>query len=237
VIRNVFVTGTGTDVGKTRVTAGLVSRLRDRGVDAIPVKPVQTGALRDARGGWHAPDIEYVLASARLALDDGLRAELAFYLFEPACSPHLAARLAGKPILVERIVEGVRRLETRHGALIVEGAGGILVPLGPTTTMLDLAVALALPVLLVAHAGLGTINHTLLSLAALRDRGVPVVGVVLNETREQDPATKYIRDDNARTIEEMGAVRIVARIPFLPSDERGDAALKVALEGVDSLFA
>jgi dethiobiotin synthase len=230
VIRGVFVTGTDTGVGKTWVAAGLLRRLRAAGVGAVPVKPVQTGALRHADGGLAAPDLEAVLAAAGLVAAADEREDQCPYRFEPACSPHLAAGLAGRAIDVARIVAGAARLSARHGAVVVEGAGGVLVPLGPSTTILDLAVALALPAVIVARAGVGTLNHVLLTLDALRRAGVGVAGVVLNEAGPEERAPAWVRDDNARTVEARGATRVLARIPPC----RGDlAALDAALAGID----
>jgi dethiobiotin synthase len=231
VIRGVFVTGTDTGVGKTWIAGGLVRRLRAAGVDAVPMKPVQTGARLDGTGRLAAPDLDEVLAAAGLAIAEGLEDDHAPYLFEPACSPHLAARLAGRIIELERIEAAAARLCAHHAAVVVEGAGGVLVPLGPASTMLDLAARLALPAVVVARAGVGTLNHVLLTLDALRRAGVAIAGVVLNEAGTGDRAPAWIRDDNARAVEERGAVRVLARIPPC---EGGLAALDAALAGVDA---
>ncbi len=228
-IRGVFVTGTDTGVGKTRVAGGLVRRLRAAGVGAVPTKPVQTGAVRDARGRLRAGDVEEALAIAGLSLPEPERDELATYRFEPACSPHLAARLAGQPIELARITAATARLADRYGAVVVEGAGGVLVPLGPATTMLDLAAALGLPAVVVARAGLGTLNHVLLTVDALRRRDVCVAGVVLNDAEPAPDGSGWIRDDNARTLGERGA-RVLARVPWCAD---GHAALDLALGGID----
>jgi adenosylmethionine-8-amino-7-oxononanoate aminotransferase len=229
VIRGLFVTGTDTGVGKTRVTGGLVRRLRAQGIGAVPVKAVQTGAARDARGRLHASDVDEALAIAGVPLPEAERDALAIYAFEPACSPHLAARLAGEPIALARIREAAARLAASHGAVVVEGAGGVLVPLGPDATVLDLAAELRLPAVVVARAGLGTLNHVLLTVGALRGRGVPVAGVVLNDAARPEEEARFIRDDNARALEERG-VPVLARVPWCPDDV---AALDAALAGID----
>jgi dethiobiotin synthetase len=229
VIRGVFVTGTDTGVGKTRIAAGIVRRLRAAGIDAVPVKPVQTGAVRDAHGLLRSPDLDEALALAGLALEAAEREALVTYRFEPACSPHLAARLAGEEIELPRMASQLERLAARHQALVVEGAGGVLVPLGPEATMLDLAAALALPAIVVARAGLGTLNHALLTVEALRRGGVGVLGVVLNDAAPADEGSRWIQEDNARTLEERG-VPVLARVPWCPGDV---AALDAALAGID----
>jgi dethiobiotin synthase len=204
-IPGLFVTGTGTDVGKTVTTTGVLRWLLQRSVDAMVMKPVQTGA----------PDIDFVLQAASLGVDEETLAHLSPYLYRPACSPHLAGRLAGDPVRMDKIVESYRWLAARHRCLVVEGAGGLLAPLNEYETMLDLAQTLGLPVLLVGHSGLGTINHVLLSLEALRQVGLKTLGVILNDTRPVAEAERWIHDDNRQAIESFGQVRVLACIPYL----------------------
>jgi len=135
---------------------------------------------------------------------------MAPYCFKPACSPHLAAKLAGTRISLKRIEIAYRRLSRKYDGIIVEGAGGVLVPLNAKETMLDLMVRLQLPVLLVARPGLGTINHTLLSLRVLAEAKLKVLGVVLNQT--SPGRWGQIEEDNRRTIERMGNVKVLACI-------------------------
>jgi dethiobiotin synthetase len=229
-MRGIFVAGTGTDVGKTMVTAGLLRWLRRRIADpdsAMVMKPVQTGCKpceraspqlpsegRDGPPRLRAPDVDFVLRAAGLEVDEQTFAHVAPYCFQPACSPHLAARLAGQRIEMERILQSARWLAARYRRLVVEGAGGLLVPVNDTQTMLCVAWQMRLPVLLVGPSGLGTINHTLLSLEALRRRGCPVLGVMLNDVQAVDEAQSYIHEDNVRTIEHYGEVP-VRRIPYL----------------------
>jgi dethiobiotin synthetase len=118
---------------------------------------------------------------------------------------------------METILENARLLAARHRPLVVEGAGGLMVPLNESETMLDLAAALGMPVILVGHSGLGTINHTLLSLEALRRRGLQVPGVILNDTRPVAESEEFIHDDNMHAVESFGKVRVLARIPWLGS--------------------
>lgn len=231
-IHGIFVTATGTDVGKTMIVAGLLRLLLRHGMDAMVMKPVQTGAFRDTYGHAKAPDIDFVQKAAGLRVDEETMAHLAPCLYEPPCSPHLAARLAGRPIRIEVILENARWLAARYRTLVVEGAGGLMVPLSESETMLDLVEALAMPVLLVGHSGLGTINHVLLSLEALNRRNLPVLGVILNDTGPVTESDRFIHDDNRRAIESFGKVSVLARIPWLgtPPDL---AMLDQALSGCD----
>jgi dethiobiotin synthase len=214
-MRGLFVTGTGTDAGKTVAAAGFLRMLRERGLDAVPMKPVQTGAKRDADGTFTAPDLDVALNAAGLSPKPPERARMAPFLYEPPCSPHLAARLYGRPIDPDVVLEAAEWLSARHDALVVEGAGGVLVPIGEHRTMADLMSLLALPVVLVSPGGLGAINHALLSIEALRARGLRLLGVVMTETRPVPDVSRYIHEDNARTIAEAGRTTILARIPYL----------------------
>lgn len=208
----VFVTGTDTGVGKTFVSAGILAGLKARGVDAVPMKPVQTGCVRAAQE-LRAPDVEFCFAAAGLAqagLDENL---VVPYKFEPACSPHLAAELAGTEISLEKIAASFDGLSAKHEFVVVEGAGGVMVPLTRGVLMTALIQKLGLPVLLVARAGLGTINHTLLSLSELRRAGLDVAGVFLNHAEDNTPG--YIESDNLRVVQELGCMENVWSVPFV----------------------
>jgi dethiobiotin synthetase len=203
-MRGLFITATDTGVGKTEVACALVSGARAAGLDVGAMKPAQSGLtpgeasdadlLREAAGG--ADPLELVCP----------------YQFVPPLAPGVAARLGGVEISLPRLVDMARALAARHAALVVEGAGGLLVPLTPDGTYADLAVALGLPVLVVARAGLGTVNHTALTLEALRARRLEVAGVVLNRTApDDDPSVPY----NATEIERLTGVRVLATLPYL----------------------
>lgn len=212
-IPGLFITGTDTDVGKTIVTAGLLRQLRNADINAASMKPVQTGAEPDASGELFAPDLAVHHAAAGFAPADDERALMAPYLYEPACSPHLAGRMAGRYPEIPHIVECARTLQERYEVLLVEGAGGVYAPLTESDTMLDLMWGLGFPVLLVAHRGLGTINHTLLSLQALRARRLTVLGVVFNET--QDVESDFIKRDNPDAVAAFGDVPVLGNIDYL----------------------
>jgi dethiobiotin synthetase len=170
--RGLFVTGTDTGVGKTLVACALLRGFRARGIDVAAMKPIETGvgsagpldalALHEAAGG--CDDLEDVCP---------LR-------FELPAAPTVAARAEGRSVEAWAIQRAYERLRARHDCVIVEGAGGLLVPATEELSMADLARELDLPLLLVARAALGTINHTLLSLEAAVERGLAVAGVVIS---------------------------------------------------------
>lgn len=211
-MRGLFVTGTGTEVGKTVVTAGILRFLRRNGVDAISMKPVQTGAI-PKESGFEAPDLVFHQKAAGLELDAETKALCAPYLYEPACSPHLAAEMANRPINIAEIVQCGTKLAAKHSYVLCEGAGGVVVPLNESQTMVDLMVALEFPVLLVAHRGLGTINHTLMSIETLRNAGLTVFGVIFNEVEDVEP--DFIKHDNPKTVERFGRVDILGDVSYL----------------------
>jgi dethiobiotin synthetase len=181
----VFVTGTDTDVGKSWVSAWAV-----RSWQAAYWKPVQSGTRE-------AVDADLVRQAAPAARIFPSR----FSLPDPL-SPDQAARRAGITIELDDFT-----LPSHDGPLVVEGAGGLLVPLNDRALMIDLIARLGLPVLLVARSGLGTINHTLLSLAALRQRGLEPAGIVLVGAEQPE---------NQAAIEHFGGATVVARLPPLP---------------------
>ena len=168
-----FIAGTDTGVGKTLITGGLCAAIRERGRDAGVWKPVQSGAL----AGDPASDSATL---RRLAGVDDAEAVICPYSFEAAVTPELAAHLAGVPLEFGTVLAGGEAVCARHDIVLAEGVGGWYAPLAEGREMADLATALGWPVLIVARAGLGTINHTLLTYEAINALGLPVLGVVLN---------------------------------------------------------
>ena len=237
-VRGIFIAGTGTGVGKSLITAGVLRRLQAHAPEAIVMKPMQTGAEPVPGQGLAAPDVDFVLRAADLTVDPETLSHISPYIFATACSPHLAARLAGRPIDIDVILSSARWLAGRYRSLVVEGAGGLCVPLDDKGhTMLDLISALDLPVILVGHAGLGAINHALLSLTALHQNGCRVLGVVLNDTVPIEAEQAYIHDDNALVIARLGRAQVL-RVPYLgPQQERASnmAQLDALLDGTHCL--
>lgn len=237
-MRGFFITGTGTDVGKSVVTATLLRGLRSRGLNIAPMKPVQSGAQRviniaSGEGGeeWAVPDLDFSLNAAELQPTPEEQRWMAPYCYEPACSPHLAARMAGERPECSRVLECARQLCTRYDGLLVEGAGGIMVPINEDQLMLDLMKAFGFPVIIVALPGLGTINHVLLSIEAVRHAGLEVAGVIFNAP-EPFTADAIIRD-NPVAVEQFGKVPVLGAIGHYPEImEHNAEAWNLALAGV-----
>jgi dethiobiotin synthetase len=189
-----FITGTDTNVGKTLVSALLCAAL-----DAIYWKPIQTGTREGT-------DRATVMRLARLSREQTIPE---VYRFAPPVSPHLAARRAGVRIELKNI--RIPRIATREN-LIVEGAGGALVPINGSQLMTHLMKHLRLPVLLVSRTSLGTINHTLLSIAALRATRLDLRGVIMSGAPNLE---------NRRAIEHYGNVQVIGTLPLLKKINRG----------------
>lgn len=176
-IKGLFITGTDTGVGKTYVAAGIAKTLRSAKIDVGVMKPAETGC-RSRSGKLIPRDAEALIRAA--AVRDPLSL-VNPYRFQAPVAPSVAAQMERKTIDPGKILKSFKTLSQRHRFMIVEGAGGIMVPLAQGYLFLDLAEALGLPVLIVARPGLGTINHTLLTIDAIRNRGIMIAGVVIND--------------------------------------------------------
>jgi dethiobiotin synthetase len=195
-VRGLFVTGTGTGVGKTIVSAALLAAMRAAGEPVRAHKPVVTG-LAEPSGAW-PPDHELLALAAGMIPE-----EVAPLRFDPPVSPHLAATLAGQGIDPAAVIADAR--VGSHRTLLVEGVGGLLVPLSNDFTVRDLAVELGLPLVIAAAPGLGTINHTLLTIEAARAVGLSVAAVVLTPWPSEP---SYAEQSNRETIARLGGAEV-----------------------------
>jgi dethiobiotin synthetase len=196
-VRGLFITGTDTGAGKTVLSAALLAAMTAAGERVHAHKPVVTG-LEEPSSSWPA-DHELLASAADMTPED-----VAPLRYGPAVSPHLAAQLAGERIDPATLLAAAQAA-AKDTALIVEGVGGLLAPLADSYTVCDLAAALGLPVLIAARPGLGTINHTLLTLRAASAAGLDVRAVVLTPWPE-DPSA--LERSNRETIARMGEVEV-----------------------------
>ena len=216
-MRGVFVTGTDTEVGKSVVAASVCAALAARGERVAAFKPVVTG-LDDEPGQFgHDHELLASAANAAQAPED-----VAPYRFGPPLSPHLAAELAGERIEPARLVEAARANEL----LVCEGVGGLLVPITTGYLVRDLAIDLELPVVVAARTGLGTINHTLLTVEAARAAGLRVAGVVMTPWPDE-PAR--IERSNRETVERLSGVP-VSRLPRTDPGGLAEAGVSLPLD-------
>jgi dethiobiotin synthetase len=217
-MRGLFVTGTGTGVGKTVLSAALLAAMSAAGVRVRAHKPVVTGLDEPADSGWPA-DHELLASVAGMTPE-----EVAPLRYGPAVSPHLAAALADETIdpaaMIARARAAGAGVDPGEGALIVEGVGGLLVPLAEEFTVRDLAAALGLGVVIAAAPGLGTINHTLLSVESARAAGLDVRAVVLTPWPETPGAMER---SNRETIAQLGEIEVVG-LGHVPTPAAADLA-------------
>ena len=190
------VTGTGTEIGKTHVTAALARQLRDRGREVVATKPVSSGCDRDAEGRLWSPDGRKLIEACGLDPTDwATHQRLCLERFEEPMSPNMAAGRAGRILSMQMLTGYCETLETEtHGAVLAEGVGGVMVPLTDSSTFLDWACALDWPVALVAGTYLGTLSHTLTALRCMETAGVTVAGLILNRSEEEPVPAEEVRD-------------------------------------------
>ena len=207
-----FITGTGTDVGKTIITAGIAALAVHVGKRVAVIKPVQTG------NSDFPPDIREIRALSPDILEIPEFSASA-YTFNLPASPHLAAAQEGTEVSMSGLLDFVEEVERSLSPdlLLIEGAGGVLVPLNQKETYIDFMCALGAPVLVVALAGLGTINHTLLTLDQLKRNEIEVPGVIVNRYPEN---AGIIERDNVKTIENFSGVKVLAKIKEFPTIAR-----------------
>ncbi|MFA4887964.1 MAG: dethiobiotin synthase [Candidatus Omnitrophota bacterium] len=196
----IFIAGTDTGAGKTIVSGLLADYLIGKGKSVVTQKWVSTGSADDIRAHSKITG----LASTE---NRGL---IAPYSFKFAASPHLAASLERRPINKKKIEKAFLELCRRYDFVIVEGTGGILVPISRKGLLIGIVKALKIPVILVVHNRLGAINHTLMSIEALRRRKIPIIGLVFNNLSKTN---KIILNDNQKIIEEISGVAVLGELP------------------------
>ena len=205
-----FVTATGTDVGKTFITALLVKKWRDSGIDAGYYKAALSGAeIRD--GKWIAGDADYVKRIANLP---DTQEQLVSYVYREAVSPHLAARKEGNPVELAKVTADFKAALSRHEFIFAEGSGGIICPIrkddNQTIFLEDIMKALGLPLLIVTTAALGSINACVLTVEYARSRGIPVRGIIVN--RYGMSGNLEMEDDNIAMMHDMTGLEILAKV-------------------------
>jgi dethiobiotin synthetase len=204
-----FVTATGTDVGKTFITALLVKKWRDSGIDAGYYKAALSGAeLRD--GKWVAGDADYVKRIANLP---DTQEQLVSYVYKEAVSPHLAARKEGNPVELAKVKDDFDAARNRHEFVFAEGSGGIICPIrydDQKIFLVDVMKTLNLPLLIVTTAALGSINACVLTVEYARSRGLAVRGLIVN--RYGSSGNLEMEDDNIRMMQDLTSLEVIAKV-------------------------
>ncbi len=205
--KGIFITATGTDVGKTYISALIVKSMRETGLNCGYYKPALSGAEVASDGKIIPGDAAYVLKTAGINEDPE---NFVSYIYKPAVSPHLASEMENNPIKLEKIKSDFERIKKEFDYLLVEGAGGIVCPFNIEEGILlpDVIKALNLDTLLVADAGLGTINSTVLTAEYAKYHGINIKGIILNKFDENS----LMQSDNKIQIEKLTGIKVVAEV-------------------------
>ncbi|MBR6722017.1 dethiobiotin synthase [bacterium] len=220
-IRGIFITATGTDLGKTYVSALLVKLLRENALNCGYYKPALSGLSSEI-----VSDVEYVseISGAKFTIEENVS-----YSFRDAVSPHLASDRAGVRISLDKIIKDYAKLSNKYSYIVVEGAGGITCPFDLKDKKLllpDVIKALNLGIILIADGGLGTINSTLLTCEYAKVQGLNVKGIILNNF----DVTNFMHQDNLTQVERLTGVKVIATVP------KDATELDIDLDIVKGLF-
>ena len=224
--KKIFITGTGTDVGKTYVTGLIVKKLKESGMNAAYYKAAMSGNERTEEGMLLPGDAQYVKTVS------GIEQSLACmcpYVYEAAVSPHLASRIEGNPVMLQEVVKVFEEVCRQYDYVTMEGSGGILCPICFDERELwleDVIRELGLSSLIVADAGLGTINSVVLTVEYMRAKGLPVKGIIFNRFHPGD----RMEEDNLRMCEHR------TKLPVLACVEADSGTLDMEIEKLTSLY-
>lgn len=209
--KGLFVLGTGTDIGKTYVTGLILKYMRDNGYDATYFKAALSGALRNENGLLIPGDAVEVLSMANLKEDTDF---LVPYIYETAVSPHLASQIEGNPVDLTVVKEAYDEVSKKYDYIVMEGSGGIVCPIryegkdDENNIMLeDIIKYLGLDVILIADAGLGTINSIVTTVEYLKNRNIHVCGIIMNNYKDE-----LMENDNIKMVEDLCDVPVIAKV-------------------------
>lgn len=209
--KGIFVVGTGTDIGKTYVTGLLLKYVIDNGYNATYFKAALSGAIRDKNGSLIPGDAVEVLSMAGLEEDTDF---LVPYIYETAVSPHLASQIEGNPVNLKKVKEAYEKVSQKYDYIVMEGSGGIVCPIryegkdDENNIMLeDVIKCLDLDVILIADAGLGTINSIVTTVEYLKNRNIHVCGIIMNNYKDE-----LMENDNIKMVEDLCDVPVIAKV-------------------------
>ena len=205
-----FVTGTDTEVGKTLVSGALILKLRESGKNVVGFKPVVAGTYRASNGQHLNEDLETLRIASNLELG---QLSLCPYVLDTPAAPHLVAEKQGTPLEIEVMLKAYRNLQEEKGYVVVEGAGGFLVPLNDQENLGDFAQEIGLPIILVVGMKLGCINHALLTIEAIHARKLVVAGWIANTLDQEMGLLK----ENIETLRTRIDAPFLGLIPTLPA--------------------
>lgn len=224
--KNIFVTGTGTEIGKTYVAGLLVKKLHEAGEKSAYYKAAMSGNDKDADGNLIPGDAKFVKELG--GIDQDLN-EMCPYVYERAYSPHLAAQIEGNPVNLNYVVEKLRDLEKKYDYITLEGSGGILCPLrfdDEEIYLEDLVKKAKLSSIIVADAGLGTINNLVLTAFYMKEKGMKVKGIIFNNFIPGD----VMQEDNIKMCQHMSGLKVLACV------KKGDKDLDIDIDKLKEIY-
>lgn len=224
--KNIFVTGTGTEIGKTYVAGLLVKKLHEAGEKSAYYKAAMSGNDKDADGNLIPGDAKFVKELG--GIDQDLN-EMCPYIYERTYSPHLAAQIEGNPVNLDYVVEKLRDLEKKYDYITLEGSGGILCPLrfdDEEIYLEDLVKKAKLSSIIVADAGLGTINNLVLTAFYMKEKGMKVKGIIFNNFIPGD----VLQEDNIKMCEYMSGLKVLACV------KKGDKDLDIDIDKLKEIY-
>lgn len=224
--KTLFVVGTGTDIGKTYISGLIVKKLHESGSAAAYYKAAMSGNVRRADGGLVPGDALFVKEISGISQP---LVEMCPYIYETAVSPHLASRMEGNPVQMEVVLEGFRNSCDNYEYVTLEGSGGILCPICFDEGELwlpDVIKACGAGCLLIADAGLGTINSVGLTAFYMKEHGIPLRGIVFNHFKPGD----VMQEDNLKMCEHLTGAKVIACV------REGDTELNISVEDLKRLY-
>lgn len=224
--KNLFITGTGTDVGKTYVTALIIKKLKQNNINAAYYKAAMSGNDRRSDGSLIPGDALYVkeISGIKQPLD-----EMCHYIYEHAVSPHLASRLEGNPVKMDYVIKNFKDICNRYEYVTMEGSGGILCPIcfdEDKIQLTDIIKACNLSCLMIADAGLGTINNVGLTAAYMKSQNISLKGIIFNNFEPRN----IMHEDNVKMCEYITGSKVIACV------KHGDNDLDIPVEFLESLY-
>ncbi|MDU5324672.1 MAG: dethiobiotin synthase [Peptoniphilus harei] len=224
--KNIFVTGTGTEIGKTYVAGLLVKKLHEAGEKSAYYKAAMSGNDKDADGNLIPGDAKFVKELG--GIDQDLN-EMCPYIYERAYSPHLAAQIEGNPVNLDYVVEKLRDLEKKYDYITLEGSGGILCPLrfdDEEIYLEDFVKKAKLSSIIVADAGLGTINNLVLTAYYMKEKGMKIKGIIFNNFIPGD----VLQEDNIKMCQHMSGLKVLACV------KKGDKDLDIDIDKLKEIY-
>lgn len=224
--KNIFVTGTGTEIGKTYVAGLLVKKLHEAGEKSAYYKAAMSGNDKDADGNLIPGDAKFVKELG--GIDQDLN-EMCPYIYEKAYSPHLAAQIEGNPVNLDYVVEKLRGLEKKYDYITLEGSGGILCPLrfdDEEIYLEDFVKKAKLSSIIVADAGLGTINNLVLTAFYMKEKGMKVKGIIFNNFIPGN----VLQEDNIKMCQHMSGLKVLACV------KKGDKDLDIDIDKLKEIY-